>query len=166
MILELSPYYLCLVGRITNLIVCTLIIAMGIKILPQFKKSMLFILLSPVVLAYIASLSADGIIIATSFLFISTILYHKNKKEILSKKSYIGLLLLIIFVSTCKVAYLPLIGLILLLPNQNFKNKKTNIISKIMLISLGIMCSIVSMKIGKISINTSPGEMSLFKSII
>ncbi len=165
-IFNLSPYYLGLFGRITNMLICIFICYLAIKITPFYKRTFTFFMLTPTVLAYMSSLSADGIVNSMSLLFIAYILklcYEKNK---LTLKNYIILLLIILFVSTCKVCYLPLIGLVLLIPCKCFKSNKNKYLSVIGLIGFGLLCSYISIKIGKIDVADSMVVIPLKDKII
>ena len=165
-ILNLSPYIIGVLGRLTSMIICTLIFALGIKRLPYAKKTMTLLLLCPVILAYTSSISADSVINSVSFLFIATILNYIKNKTKLNYKNYIELILMIIIISVCKTAYLPIIFLILLLPHTAFKDKKTKYLSSILLVFLGIISSITWMKLGGISIESSVGNHNFIETII
>lgn len=166
MVFNLSPYLIGLFGRITGLIGCIILISIGIKRLPFCKKTMTLLLLCPVVLAYISSISADGVILSVSFLFISTILKYIHDKKILTIRNYIELLILIIFVSTCKTAYLPIIGILIFLPKENFKSNKKRIINIIFMLAIGIISSLTWMKIGNISVISPVESTSLFDKLL
>ena len=165
-IFNLSPYIIGLLGRLTNMIICTLIFALGLKRLTYAKKTMMILLLCPVVIAYTSSISADTVINSVSFLFISTLLMHIKNKQKLHIKDYIELILMIIIISVCKTTYLPLIGLIILLPKEVFGNNKNKIISISFLIILGIISSITWMRVGGISIAGEVGNHNFFETII
>lgn len=166
MLLNLSPYVIGVLGRLTNMIICTLIFALGLKRLPYAKKTMMILLLCPVVLAYTSSISADTVINSVSFLFIATILMHIKAKKQLSIKDYIELILMIIIISVCKTTYLPLIGLIILLPKENFGSIKKRILSIVLLIILGLVSSIIWMKVGGISIASEVGNHNFIETIV
>ena len=166
MLLNLSPYVIGVLGRLTNMLICTLIFALGLKRLPYAKKTMMLLLLCPVVLAYTSSISADTVINSVSFLFIATILMHIKTKKQLSIKDYIELILMIIIISVCKTTYLPLIGLIILLPKENFDSTKKRILSIVLLIILGLASSITWMKVGGISIASEVGNHNFIETIV
>lgn len=138
---RLNPYFCGLTGRFFSLLFCVSLGALGIKLLPEGKFFAFTLLLSPVFLSYSASFSADGTTIAYTFLFISYILSKIKKKELLHWKDYLVLSILTICTSVAKIVYLPLILLIILLPKECFKNKKQEIILKIVLIGLGFIAN-------------------------
>lgn len=159
MILNQSPYMIGLLGRITNLITCILIITLGLKVLPFGKKAMAILLLAPSIISYIASLSADGLIIAMSFLLIALVMKFMHEKTKLNWKWYLLLLCVVAFVSTCKAAYLPIIGIIIFIPYDCFKDKKTKWLYTISLIILGLLFSLSWISIGNIKL-TNPNSYS------
>lgn len=153
--LNMSPYTIGLLGRITNMIICLSIIALSIKIIPVCKKTLAVIMLTPTVLSYCASLSADGIIIAMAFLLTALVLKYIYEKPKLNWKNYLLLLLIISFVSTCKVAYLPIIGILIFLPYDCFNSKKHKWLYTISLILIGIILCLTWINISSIVIETN-----------
>lgn len=165
-IFNLSPYVIGLLGRLSNMLICTLIFALGLKRLPYAKKTMMILLLCPVVLSYTSSISADTVINSVSFLFIATILkYIKDKKQI-KISGYIELAIMTIIISVCKTTYLPLIGLLFLLPKEVYGSNKGKYIFSALFIFIGILSSITWMRIGGISIDSSVGNHNFFETIL
>lgn len=162
-LLNFSPYTIGLLGRITNMFVCILIISISLKIIPICKKSLAILLLCPSVIAYISSLSADGLIIATALLLISYIVKFIYEKTKLNWKYYLILLLIVAFVSTCKAAYLPIIGILIFIPCDCFKNKRIKWFFTLSLVMLGIVMSLLWMNVGHISVGTADGYTGLEK---
>lgn len=143
MLLKLNPYYTAMLGRITGLIIAVLLYAWGIKKLPKYKLFATIILLSPVVLSYAAAFSADPITLALIFLLISYVLNYMITKEKIRKREYVLLTLLAISVAIVKIAYLPIIGILIFIPKECYgNNKKIRWIIPILLIILGIGTSL------------------------
>lgn len=112
-------------ARLCNLICFTIIMYFSLKMIPFYKKELAFITLLPITLQEAASLSADSLTIAISIFFISYIMnliFIKDEK--LRIKDYIILLGTLIIVSLSKIVYVPLILLLLLIPNDKFKSIK------------------------------------------
>ncbi len=110
-------------ARLCNLICFTIIMYFAIKLIPFYKRALIFITLLPITLQEAASLSADSLTIAISIFFISYIMnliFLKNEK--LHTKEYIILLATIMIVSLSKIVYVPLILLLVLIPSDRFKN--------------------------------------------
>ena len=124
MILNLNPYYSAMLGRVTGLIVTVLLFAWAIKKLPKHKLFATIVLLSPVALSYSASISADSLLLASAFLMFSYVLHYMQNKEPIKKKDYAILAVLTFILAVSKMAYAPLIGILLFIPKECFKNSK------------------------------------------
>ena len=146
-ILDLSPYMLGLLGRIFNLVACILLYYFGLKIIPIFKKTYAVILLMPTVISYAASMSADGLITAFAFLLIALVTKFIYEKKKMDWKSIILFLIIVTYVSTCKMCYLPLIGILLFIPKECFENSKKRYIFSISLIVYGVLCGLLWYKL-------------------
>lgn len=135
--MNLSPYYIGMLGRISSLIFCTIIIGIGLKILPSKKTFAMLLFLTPVSLSYISAISADGAIMSFSFLFVSIVLWFIKNHIKFNWKYYLLFLILMVIVSVSKSVYFPIILLILFLPNDIFKSKKQKylIIGSLLIIS-------------------------------
>lgn len=115
-------------GRIFNMISCLIILYLAIKKTPYFKKMMFLLAFIPIAIEGFTTLTGDGILIAVSYYFLAYILalFEMNRK--LNKKDFIILLVLGTFLAFSKLIYIPLIGLLLLIPKTKFKNNKDKII--------------------------------------
>ena len=132
------------VARIMNAIVCIAILYFAIKKMPFGKNILLLCAYIPIVLEGFCTLSADGITISICFLFIAYVLnLMADEKKIINKKDIFILTVLCIIIALCKIVYLPLIGLLLIIPKERFKNKKQKIIIITMIWLISIICSLV-----------------------
>ena len=102
-------------GRLFGMIFWILCCTYAIKIIPNKKTFFSMIILMPIHLITVSALSGDTIINAVSVLFIAIIYKNFYNKEILSKKDRILILVTSIMIAVCKIVYLPLVFLILLL---------------------------------------------------
>lgn len=118
-------YLFTYAGRIFNLVVSVLLCYLAIKIIP-FGKGVLFVLSAiPTTVEAFTSLSPDALTISLSFLYLAYILRLTfDKKRIYKIKDFILLLIMSVMLALCKIVYLPLVGLILLIPSEKFKDKK------------------------------------------
>lgn len=118
-------YLFTYAGRIFNLLVSVLLCYLAIKIIP-FGKGVLFVLSAiPTTVEAFTSLSPDALTISLSFLYLAYIFRLSFDKERVYKiKDFILLLLMSVILALCKIVYLPLVGLILLIPSDRFKGKK------------------------------------------
>ncbi len=142
-------------GRFFNYLFFVLLAFFTIKYLPRKKELALFIFLLPITLQETVSLSPDAMIIGISSLFISLILHFKYTKiDILNKKQLLLLSLLAIFLSLCKIVYLPLCLLLFLLPNKCFKSKKHKYIYTILTIIIATVLNLFWLKISSLYLVT------------
>jgi uncharacterized membrane protein len=117
----LSIFYL---ARLLTLIIWAIIVYASIKIIPIQKWLLVFLALLPSSLFINASLNADVLTNALSFLSISLFVkmfFEKNKISIFDI-SIFGISTLLI--SLNKIAYLPIALLVFLIPKENFRSLK------------------------------------------
>ena len=123
-LLGLGYQQLLLMGRFFNLLFFAIIVFFAIKLTPIGKKTFFIIAHFPMVLELISSYSTDAPLLALSFLFIGYIFYLIYKKEKVSIFDIILLAIIGFLFVPIKIAYLPMVGLCILIPNKKFKNKK------------------------------------------
>lgn len=130
-------------GRMFNMIVSLVLVYLSIKIAPFGKNIILLISMLPLSIQAFASLSPDAMTISVSLLLVSYILriiYTENYK--ISKKDKIILLILGFFMAMCKIVYVPLIGLTLLIPSEKYKSKKEKVIYTFFIILITCIFSV------------------------
>ena len=135
-------------GRIGNIIACIAILYLAIKTAPFGKNVFLVLSMLPITVAGIATLSADGLTTSVCFLFIAYILklaFDSNKK--IRKRDLILLGILTVFISLCKIVYLPLIGLLLIIPKEKWGGKTDKSVKIATLWLLGICASLIWLSI-------------------
>ena len=124
---DLSPLFLMYICRLINLLIWVLLIYLAIKITPIHKWVFLLLSLMPMTLYQAASISADSLTIALSFLIIAMFLkfsFDENKK-IINLKDNIIIFALILILALSKSGYFVLLLLFLMIPESKFKSKKT-----------------------------------------
>ena len=110
---------------IFNFIVWVILIYFAIKITPRFKSIFLFVSLFPITLQEATSVSPDALTIGLSFFLIAYILYLAyEKKTQMTKKDYVILSLCALVIGFCKIVYLPLIFLMIVIPKERFGTTK------------------------------------------
>ena len=135
-------------GRIGIIIACIAILYLAIKTAPFGKNVFLVLSMLPITVAGIATLSADGLTTSVCFLFIAYILklaFDSNKK--IRKRDLILLGILTVFISLCKIVYLPLIGLLLIIPKEKWGGKTDKSVKIATLWLLGICASLIWLSI-------------------
>ncbi|MFT8888731.1 MAG: DUF2142 domain-containing protein, partial [Ethanoligenens sp.] len=126
-------------ARLFNLFFYMVVVACAIKIIPFFKRTMLFVALMPMTIYVAASCSADTFVYAICFLAVAYILklaYAKDvqvigKKEIACLSGLCGLLLF------SKSIYILVFGLCLLIPREKFKGMKRKLRSLLVAALIG-----------------------------
>lgn len=128
-------------GRLMNMIVSILCIYFAIKKIPFGKKIILMASYIPIAIEGFTSLSSDAMTISVAFLYIAYILSlaFSKENEIIGKKQFTILTILSVVIALCKIVYIPLTLLLLLIPKEKFKNKKK---IKNVVIIIGIACII------------------------
>lgn len=121
-----NTYLITYAGRIVNMIVAVLLLYFAIKIMPFGKKLLLIPAMIPIAIEGFTSLSPDAMTISMSFLYIAYILQLAfGKKEKIKMKERVILLVMSVIIALCKIVYIPLVGLILIIPKEKFE-KQTN----------------------------------------
>lgn len=116
-------------GRVFNFTVWTIIMYFAIKKIPFYKKFLIFISFLPITFQEAISLSADALTISMCIFFVSYVFNLAFSKESkLNRKQYVVLILSAIIISLCKIVYIPLCLLLLVIPNEKFENKKSKYI--------------------------------------
>ena len=127
-------------ARLANVISCITLLYFAIKIIPFGKKVMLLPLLLPITIEGIATISSDGFTNAIAFLFIAIILRETySNEEKIKTTTFSTIILLSLIISLCKIVYIPLVFLMLLLPKEKFKTKK----KKYIILAVIIICAVI-----------------------
>lgn len=114
-----------MIGRFTGYIFWVSICTMAIKIVPNKKSFFMMLCLLPINIFSAICISGDTVTNAVCMLFIAIIYRKVYLKEKISKKENILLVILACLIALCKIVYLPLVTLVLLLKEENFENKKS-----------------------------------------
>lgn len=134
----MSTAGLAYLARFFNFALWIVLVFFAIKLMPKFKKIVLFIALLPITLQEATSLAPDALAIGLSFFMISYVTYlaYGRKKE-LNRKELALLYGLAGVIGFCKIVYLPLVLLYLIIPDERFGAKKNK------WVHLGIIASVV-----------------------
>lgn len=109
------------IASITNILVCLF----AIYLIPYYKSLCFVILMFPMTLELLTSISPDGWIISLIYLYTSLIIYIIKKRHLYNKQ-IIGIIIISWLISLNKIVYLPFSLLILLIPYSCFKSKKNS----------------------------------------
>jgi len=132
--LELIAYF----AEIVDFIVWLVLIYFSIKLIPKFKQLLLFFSLLPITLQEATSLAPDALAIGLGLFLTSYVCYLIYTRQTRLKPLEIALLyLLAILVGYCKIVYLPLVALYLLIPAKRFGSPRAKWIhASILIIAL------------------------------
>lgn len=135
----------CYAARLANFAVAVFLLYNAIKFAPFKKNVVFFLAILPITLNEIASMAADALAISMSIFFICYILhlkFNETKKEI-TKKDIVLLAISSVVVALCKIVYIPLVLLLVILPKEKFGNLKQKNIVTISIIAGSILLNIV-----------------------
>lgn len=141
-----NTYLLTYLGRLFNMMFALVILYFAIKIIPFGKKLLLIPAMIPIAIEGFSSLSPDAMTISMSFLYIAYILNlaFGSKDKIMTKEKII-ILCLSIIIALCKIVYIPLVLLILIIPKQKFKNEsnKSKILNFIIIAGIAVIINLL-----------------------
>lgn len=135
----------CFAARFANLAVAIFLIYNAIKYIPYKKSLVLFLGLLPLAFNISATMSSDSLTFALSLFYIAYILYLKYdfKGDTYTKKELAIIYTSTIILSLCKIVYLPLCFLLIVLPKEKFGSMKKKIISLSIVISISILLNLM-----------------------
>jgi uncharacterized membrane protein len=124
-----SALALMYMGRILGLLCWITILWAAIRVAPAFKWTITLLALTPGPLFLAASLSADTVINVVSILLTAIVLRTAiGHTEIVGLGSRTVIATLCIFLSMAKVVYIPLVGLVMIIPASRFGGLKNKVV--------------------------------------
>lgn len=139
--LNFNPYIIGMLGRFLNLIFFVIIGYYALKNIPKSKLFYMFILISPNMIQCATTLSADAFTNVIFLLLVALIFKYIENDSIIDRKKELILLILSIVISLCKIVYLPVIFLLVLIKSDKYRKGKLEKIIFIIL-TLIICCSV------------------------
>lgn len=122
-LLSLDAFYMLILGRIFNSILYAGLVSLAIKKTPILKIPLFAMACLPLCLFQSFSISIDAMINGLAIFVIAYFLYmYKNKN--LDKREIAIYSVICLLLGLCKLPYLALIFLLLLIPKNNFNNEK------------------------------------------
>ena len=125
--LNFSPLVISLLGRFTSLIITVVLSYIAIKNIPYFKKLIVIIALFPIFL-HQSVINQDYLTNLMALLIVAFTIKYKYMDRKLTYKELGILSIFGICLAFCKFGYFPVLLVVFLIPNINFKDKKTAII--------------------------------------
>ena len=142
-VLNLGAIPVFYLGRITNAIFFAFLVYISVKITPIFKEALFVLALMPMTIHVAASYSYDSIIIGIAMLFFALVMKARCQEKVLSKRHIILLFALSWILAPCKLVYVPMLFLVLLIPAKNIPSKHPQLI-KCLMIGLGLVSLLVT----------------------
>jgi len=137
-IFQAPPLLIIYFGRIANLVFLITLIFLSIRIVPIGKWAFALVVLNPVSLFLVSTLSSDAISIGIVALLIAIVLRLHLKPVRLTRFQIALLFLLIILLCLTKNVYIPLVLMIFIVPNTVL-SKKIKIAMFVTGITLGLL---------------------------
>lgn len=138
-----SPIVISYYGRIFNMVACIALLYFAIKRIPYGKKLIFLISFIPIAIEGFVSLSGDGFTISIAMLFISYILEIYNSKRKMEKKDYAILGILGTVIAFCKIVYIPIVLLLIILPKESFGSNKKKYMIIVPLMIFFVCCNLL-----------------------
>lgn len=135
------------ITRILNLLVSVLILYLAIRIIPFGKKIIFFLIIIPTTMSQIASVSPDALTITSSILFIAYLLKLIYGEDKVKTKDIVILSTIGITLGLCKIVYIPLVLLTLLIPKDKYEKKRDRILMYVFTIGLPIIVNLLWLKV-------------------
>lgn len=105
-------------GRLGNFIVSMFLCIMALWIIPFGRKVLFMVMMFPLTMQEMISMSTDGFTIGLSFMLLAYILYVSYREKDLGKKEIAILTALCIMLSLTKIIYVVLVLLVFMVPNK------------------------------------------------
>ena len=138
-ILHLGPLVTIVLGRVMNLVGFTALTVYAVKKMPAGRNILLMIAGLPIVLHLSASFSYDSITLGFTFVFISQVLYIKEKDSYATIKDFIILAAFAMLLAPSKLVYFPIVLLVFVIPADKFKlSKRNSVILKMLIVALAL----------------------------
>lgn len=128
MAINMEPVDAQILARLANLVVYIILVAIAIKLVQRGKWLFVVLGLLPTSLFLASSLSADALNIAWLFLFVAYVSRLYSQRNAISTKQTILLVSLGLSIFALKIAYVPILFIILALGNRIMSTKKSWII--------------------------------------
>lgn len=145
-LLGAKPLALFYLARFGNIIVCTLLAYASAKLLPQYQMVIWSLFFIPRATVLRSSCSTDGLLYGLVILLISYIIGIKIKKEKwLKLKSVLIILILAGCISTMKLPYVLVAGLVLIFNKDNYRYVQKNWLAFLCNVGLALLIACFSL---------------------
>ncbi|MCR5592142.1 MAG: DUF2142 domain-containing protein [Saccharofermentans sp.] len=130
-------------GRACSFLLCMTLCILSIWIIPFGRKILFMIMLFPMSLQEMISMSPDGLTISLSLFLISYILYVSYSPSKLRKRDYIIITATCLLLSLMKIVYVVLLFLVLIIPKDKFNKQRNSAIFKTGLVASAFVLNLI-----------------------
>jgi uncharacterized membrane protein len=145
----LSPLWIYYAGRLANLLVWTILAALGLRRTPVFRWVFLLLLLAPMSLSQAASYSADSLTNALSFLWICLALKMALGKKPVALKQILLLLAFAMLLPLTKPPYAALLLAAVAIPTDCFGSRQRRVFALLAMLALAVPLMFISAGINR-----------------
>ncbi|MGG0186834.1 DUF2142 domain-containing protein [Bacillus rhizoplanae] len=139
MILDTNIWTANILGRIVNLFVFICMSAYALYKMPVMRRTFMFFMLAPIIMFHAASLSADAVLMGSSFIFIALLMRLWFHTESFKKSEFITMGIAGIVMTLCKFTYWPLLLLMLFGGVNKYGTKKNYWLFNISIIGIATL---------------------------
>lgn len=136
-------FYIFYAGRLSNFIVTICMFILALYFIPFGRKSLFVIMVFPLTLQEIISMSSDGFTMGLAFFLIAYILNLSYLKKKVEKRHLIILGFVSLALALCKIVYIVVLLLLFIIPGIKFTNKKKSLIFKIGVVGSAVLANLI-----------------------
>jgi uncharacterized membrane protein len=145
----LSPLWIYYAGRLVNLLIWTILAALGLRRTPVFRWVFLLLLLAPMSLSQAASYSADSLTNALSFLWICLALEMAFGGRPVALRQVIVLLAFAVILPLTKPPYAALLLAAAVIPTACFGSRRRRVLTLLAMLALAVPLIYISAGINR-----------------
>lgn len=135
------------IGRFFNFMTAFALSVFALKKIPFGRKILFVIMLMPMTMQEMISLSPDALVNSLSFAFVAFVLHCAYRKEKISNKDILMICAMISIIALCKIVYIVMFLLVFLIPSEKCVSKKSAVILKVMVPAVAISLNLIWLSI-------------------
>ena len=120
------PYYLSIAARLGGALFSMILCIAALWLIPYGAKVLFVIMMIPVTLQELCSVSADSMTLSLAFFLFAFILRCREQNRVRSRDIAI-ILIATVALSLCKIVYVVCAALVFLLPKESFSNRRAKL---------------------------------------
>ncbi len=138
-----NPAKVFYAGRLGGFITCMVLTVAALWIIPFGRKVFFMIMMNPMTMQEVISVSPDGFTIALSLFLFAYVLYLSYRTRKINIIDSVLLGVVCIALSQCKIVYVVLLFLLLIIPQESFTSKRISILYKIGILAGAIVLNLL-----------------------